>query len=248
MFLRPEQRKAFRNEPASLYPENNPPGLPIDFRKAVALVDGNFVVELHNLPIGITGVQIDPDQLIEFLKPSPTVRGYVLGQFPDDASIVLVNPPAGVQISPDKNATPEEGKFFFVITANASVPSTTPLSFRIFNKQNAQTFGYSVSYTIPTPTLTVPSPDLEGKEGGPDVAITLFGKNLIAGVTELVPDEASGVAVAPNSVGLEKLPDGTFKLTATLQMAKAKPGPSSLTVRNKRVSSNAVPFLVKKKD
>ena len=246
MFLRPEQRKLFRKDPTGLYPDlaSGNTDNTIDFRKTEALVAGAFVTEVENLPLILTGVQIESDQLLEFLKPNPTVRGYILGQNLENANITLVNPPAGVQIAPDKDATPEEGKLFFVITANGPVPEGTPLNFKVFNKQNSQNISQSVSFTTPAPEVNpLPAP-LEGTEGGADVAVSITGKNLIAGLTKLgIAESGTGVTA---SFSVEDSEDDSGPVTATLKMTNAKPGSYNLVIRNGN-KTVTVPFEVKAK-
>ncbi|HEV7680932.1 MAG TPA: hypothetical protein VGO68_02335 [Pyrinomonadaceae bacterium] len=248
MFLTPEQRKKFRKDPTSLYPDYYSTSAStektVDFRRAQALIDGNFVAELRNLPVILTGVQINPDQALEWQKPSPIVRGYILGQFLEGANIALVNPPAGVQIAPDTEATPEEGKLFFVITANGPVPDTTPLSYKVFNTQNTQTISQAVSYTIPTPTLDSQA-DLEGIVGGPDVSFKLTGKNIIAATKLTIAPADSGVTA---SFQVETADDGTTSLVGKLKMTNAKEGTYSLGVKNGSLSATVtVPLNVKPK-
>jgi hypothetical protein len=250
IFLTPDQRKKFRKDPTSLYPDYNSddPDFTdkVDFRRSVALVDGKFVVELKNLPLTLTGIQIDPDQAQEFLKAQPVVKGYILGQFLEGANITLMNPAAGVQVAPDDKATPDEGKLFFVITANGPVESGTHLSFRVFNKQNAQTFDYTVSYTIPVPHLNDQS--VEGTVDGPDVAIDLPGTNLFGdNVTNLVI-APGGSGVKPENIHVETKADGSTSLKATLKMAATKAGPYNLKARNgKTLESNSIPLTIKPK-
>lgn len=250
MFLTPEQRKNFRKDPTSLYPDYNTddPDFTnkVDFRRSVALVDGKFVVELRNLPLSLTGVQILPDQAQQFLKPNPVVKGYILGQFLEGANISLMDPPAGLQVVPDDKATPEEGKLFFVITANGPVDSGTHLSFRVFNKQNAQVFDYAVSYTTPVPHLD--DQTVEGTVDGPDILLDLPGTNLFGdNVTRLVI-EPSGSGVKAENIRVETKPDGSTSLKATLKMAGAKAAPYNLKTRNgKATDSNSIRFNVKPK-
>jgi hypothetical protein len=246
MFLTPDQRKNFRKDPTSLYPDyydtNASTKKTVDFRRAVALVDGNFVAELKNLPVILTGVQINPDQALEWQKPSPVVRGYILGQFLEGANIALVNPPAGVQIAPDTEATPEEGKLFFVITANGPVPDTTPLSFKVFNKQNSQTISQAVSYTTPTPTLDSQQA-LEGMVGGPDVSFKLTGKNIIAATKLTITPGDSGVTATYH---VETADDGTTSLVGKLNMTNAKEGTYNLGAKNGSLNSAVTALLTVK--
>jgi hypothetical protein len=234
MFLTPTQRKNFRKDPTSLYPVSGAldQADKLDFRRAEALVDGNFVVELKNLPVVLTGVQINPDQALEWQKPNPVVKGYILGQFLEGANIALVNPPAGVQIAPDTTATPEEGKLFFVITANGPIPDTTPLSYKVFNKQNTQTISQAVSYTTPTPLLDSQQA-LEGVMAGPDVPFTLTGKNIIA-ATKLTITGDSGVTATYH---VETAEDGTTSLVGKFNMTSAKEGSYSLGIKNGSLNS-----------
>jgi hypothetical protein len=264
IFLTPDQRKAFRKDPTSLYPDLNvnnydpnavqkvncghesPICNPVDFRRTMAFVDGNFVLELRNLPLTITGVQVEPEEALGFLQPNPVVKGYISGQFLAGANISLVNPPAGVQIAPDTDATPEEGKLFFVITANGPIPSSRTLNIKVFNNQNSQTFPYSVSYTTPPPTLATPPTDLEGKEAGADVTITLTGENILTDVTDLMIEPAG--EVEKKSISYQTGADGKTSMTATLDMTNAKEGRYRLRLVNRGVSSNPIDFHVKKKD
>jgi hypothetical protein len=250
MFLKPDQRKKFRKDPTSLYPDYNSddPDFTdkVDFRRSVALVDGKFVVELKNLPLTLTGVQIDPDQAQGFLNAQPSVKGYILGQFLEGANITLMNPPAGMQVALDDKATPEEGKLFFVITANGPVDSGTHLSFRVFNKQNAQTFDYTVSYTIPAPHLDDQS--LEGTVDGPDVPIELTGTNLFGDKVTSLVIQPSGSGVKPENIHVETKADGSTSLKATLKMAGATAGTYNLKAKNgKTGESNPIQLTVKPK-
>jgi hypothetical protein len=246
IFLTAKQREMFWKDPTSLYPEYNAAtDYPIDFRNATAIVDGNFITEIENLPPLVTGVNIEPAQALEFLKPRPIVKGYILGQFLQGANIDLANPPEGMQLTLDKEATPEDGKLFFVIKSDRPVPRTTPLNFRVFNKQGAQTISQPASFMAPVPTLDTPDPSLEGTVGGPDVEITLTGSNFISEVTRLDIDKSSGVKIT--SVSLDKSAEGTPSLTATLKMAGANEGVFKLKAMNGTTESNSVDFTVKAK-
>jgi hypothetical protein len=248
-FLSVEQQKKFRKDPTSLYPDYNKDvpetDYTVDFRRAVAVVDGNFVTEIDNLPPLVTGIHIDPAQALGFLKSQPEVRGYILGQFLEGSQLDLVNPPEGMEISLDKAATPEEGKIFFIIKSSQPVPNTTPLNIRVFNKTSAQTVSQQVAYVTPVPTLRKPDPALEGIAGGADINIELTGTNFMLDVTTLIIDKpiASGVKVSSR---VEKT-DAGLVLKATLGMAESKVGDFKLRAMNGSVGSNVVDFTVKPK-
>jgi len=250
--LTPDQRQNFRKAPTSLYPDyykdNSDTANTVDFRRAIALVDGNFIVELKNLPVTLTGVQIDPDQALEFLKPHPVVKGYILGQFPEDANISLVSPPAGtgMTIAIDSAATPEEGKIAFVITASAPVPDGSQINFRVFNKQNSQTFAQTVSYTTPVPGLEEKTVDAVV---GTDKSIELLGTNLIDGVTTLAVFNSGGVAsgVKIDNKGVGKNANGDVVLKADLKMSAATAGSFTLKAKNGNLESNPIKFEIKPK-
>jgi len=243
MFLRPEQRKNFRKDPTSLYPENSPQPFQVDFRKAVALVDGNFVTEIENLPPLVTGVRIDPEQALEFLKKRPIVKGYILGQFLQGSEIDLANAPEGMELTVDKDAKPEDGKLFFVIQSDRTVSRNTQLNFRVFNKQGSQTISQGVSYMPPVPTLKQPDPPLTGAPGATDVKINLSGSGFLSGVTTLVVDESTGVHVV--SEGVTDNPDGSKSFSASLKIDANATGVVKLKVKNGTTVSNAIDFTIK---
>lgn len=249
----------FMKDPTSLYPDyvpQNPPGVSqqpgtqsaqrkniggtVDFRKAVALVDGSFITEIDNLPPIVTGVHIDPAQALEFLKPRPVVEGYIVGQFLRGAEIDLLDPPEGMEIS--IKSKPEDNRINFIIKSDRPVPRGTRINYHIFNNQGTQTFSQSVSYMPPVPTLKNPDVALNGTAGDPDIEIELTGENLLTDVTHLVIEDASMVKVKSESVA-----ENGQSIRVTLEMKNAKEGVYKLKVVNGTTQSNELQFTVKPK-
>ena len=251
IFLTSEQRKKFWKDPTTLYPlrKQTTTGTStttttttndtIDFRKAIALVDGSFITEIENLPPLVTGVHIDPAQALEFLKPRPVVEGYIVGQFLRDADIDLLNPPEGMAIS--LKGKPDDNRLYFIIRSDRRVPRTAVLNYRVFNNQGSQTISQSVTYMPPVPTLDTPAKPLEGVKGGPDVSITLTGTNILPDISRLVIDEESGVKVTD-----VKLTESPVGVKAVLKMTNAKEGVFKLRIKNDTTESNPIDFTVKK--
>lgn len=250
IFLTGQQRKKFWNDPTSLYPENlpkpspspSPSGPPsVDFRKAIALVDGSFITEVENLPPLVTGVHINPAQALEFLKPRPVVEGYITGQYLQDSNIELANPPEGMEIV--LKGTPDNNRLYFIIRSDRPVPRSTMLNYRVFNDRGSQMISQSVTYMPPVPTLDQPSKPLEGFKGGKDVEIQLTGQNLVPDISRLEIDPASGVKVT--DVTLSTSAAGVTTIRATLKMANSKEGMFKIRVLNGTTQSNDVNFTVK---
>jgi hypothetical protein len=257
IFLTSEQRKKFWNDPTSLYPENLPAPSPspspspassmgagppsVDFRKAIALVEGSFITEVQNLPPLVTGVRIDPAQALEFLKSRPVVEGFITGQYLRDTDIDLLSPPEGMDVV--LKGKPDNNRLYFTIRSDRPVPRGTVLNFRVFNNQGSQTITMSVTFMPPVPTLEEPDTPLEGVQGGGDVEVELTGQNLITDVSKLVIDPASGVTVSDQSVIAGA--DGVTKIKATLKMANAKEGDFKIRVLNSTTQSNEINFKVK---
>jgi hypothetical protein len=248
IFLTSEQRKKFWKDPTLLYPLRTQAATgtttttktdTIDFRKAIALVDGSFITEIENLPPLVTGVHIDPAQALEFLKPRPVVEGYLVGQFLRNSDIDLLNPPEGMEIS--LKGKPDDNRLFFIIRSDRRVPRTTVLTYRVFNNQGSQTISQSVTYMPPVPTLNTPPKPLEGVKGGPDVEITLTGTNILPDISRLVIDEDSGVKITER-----KLTTSPVELKAVLKMTNAKEGVFKIKVKNDTTESNGIDFTVKK--
>ena len=260
IFLSRQERDMFMKDPTSLYPDYAPTPTPtpgvtskgappalrkntggtVDFRKAVALVDGSFITEVENLPPLVTGVHIDPAQALEFLKDRPVVEGYITGQFLKGADIDLLDPPEGMSIALKGKA--DDGRLYFVIKSDRPVPRGTRINYRVFNNQGVQTISQSVSYMPPVPTLDNPDTPLTGTAGGPEVEIELSGKDFLTDITHLVIDDASGIAVKSESVS----EDGR-SLQASLDMKDAKEGVYKLKVANGTTQSNELQFAVKPK-
>ncbi len=68
MFMNDEQRKLFKKNPVNLAEH---PTLGIDFRRAEAFVDGNFITEVEDMPPVVSGVQIEREELEKWRTPRP---------------------------------------------------------------------------------------------------------------------------------------------------------------------------------
>jgi hypothetical protein len=256
IFLTTEQRKKFWNDPTSLYPENLPAPSPtpssaaspwpygppsVDFRKAIALVDGSFITEVENLPPLVTGVRVDPSQALEFMKPRPVVEGYITGQYLRESDIDLLNPPEGMEVV--LKGKPDNNRLYFTVRSDRPVPRGSVLNFRVFNNQGSQTITMAVTFMPPVPTLEEPDEPLEGVKGGADVELELTGKNIIQDVSALVIDSASGVTMS--DITFTPGDGGITTIKATLKMANANVGDYKIRVLNGTTESNKINFKVK---
>jgi hypothetical protein len=241
IFLNKEQRKKFWDDPTTLYPDyasGRTTGT-VDFRKAQALVDGSFIVEVENLPPQVTGINITPEEALNFLGARPVVKGYVLGKFLEGAEIDLTNAPEGMDVALD--GEPKENKLFFTITSDRPVPRGTTLNFHVFNAAGSQNFAKQVSYTPPVPTLEAAEPDA-GAPGTAELEVTLAGNNFVAGVTKVSAPEGSGVEVLS-----EPEVESATSLKVKLKIASGvAPGTVvKLKVLNGTTQSNEVDFTVR---
>lgn len=242
MFLNKEQRDLIWKDPTSLFNETSDKR--IDFRRTVAVVRGDFITELSNLPPSIVAVQFDDDELKKFQVDKPVVKGYLTGRFSPEVKINLLNQePEGLSIKLD--GAPSNNKLKFIIESDRPVSTDTLLTFEVANEQAVQTTSRRIHYKVDAPTITEIKP-AEGVRGTASLTVQITGTNFTRGKTEVLVSGA-GVRVLPGSV---KVVEGSStKLTAQLVIDLDAPlNDRQVTVSNPTGgSAGSVIFTVKPK-
>lgn len=231
MFLTKAQRKQFKDDPTSLFNE-------IDFRRTVAVVDGNFVAELKNLPPLVTSVQFEASELAKFQSSAPEVKGYVVGRFLQGSKISLLNQtPKGLSVEVD--GTPTESRLNFIVKATDPVPPDTSLNFEVSNDHGVQTYSKAIGYVMARPTVT----GIDEKEAaqGTDIDVTITGTNFVPGATTIKFPSGSRIRATINEVT-------STTITATFSIdGKAPVRANNIKVANANAdSAEPVTFTVTK--
>lgn len=200
MFLDERQRKVFKKDPLDLMTYEKHPERAIDLRRIEAAIQGDWITEVRNLPLTVTTVQIDADEMQKFQTEEPEVTGYVSGQGLTNAKIALVNPDPDTLITVEKDESKSTtDRLFFTLKSSKPVPPNTRLTFQVSDDQNVQKHDIFVSYNPIKPTIT--NPDALRGEAGKTVEITLTGTNFIPGKTKVNTSDDSVVkAVAVKDV------------------------------------------------
>jgi hypothetical protein len=208
IFLTKEQRSQFQKDPTTLFED-------IDFRRAQAVVDGNFITELADMPPAVTTVQFEPDELAKFQDAAPEVKGSVLGKFLAGARISLLNQtPEGLSV--ELEGEPTEKRLDFVVKSDRPVPPGTTLNFEVANEHGVQTISRPVQYQPARPTVSAIDPG-EGNRGASDVLVTITGTGFIPGTTRVIPQTGSGIRIMDVRV------TSATTLEATLAIASNAP-------------------------
>ncbi len=240
MFMSKKQRSQFKDDPVKLFDSGE-----IDFRKAVAVVDGDFITTVGNLPPTVSGVQIDPAELRKFQDNSPIVKGYVKGRFLSDSDINLLAPiPPGATIELD--GTPIDSRLNFIIKSPKPIPPGTPLTFEISNANGVQTMSREMTYSPKLPTLSGVTPSPAKGAAGEEVTITLNGTNFVPnsvgvpGAMRVLTESGSRVRV----LSMEVINGTTMQVTLDVD-ANAPLVTSQIRVANASgQSAETVPFTV----
>jgi hypothetical protein len=239
MFMDKKQRALFRSDPLQLFSQ-------IDLRKAEALVDGAFIIEVEDMPPLASAVQIDPAELAKLQDAAPEVKGTIVGRLLTGAKVTLVGTvPEGMTI--EGKDTSDDKRLDFVIKSPKPIPPGTQLNFEVSNAQGVQTITRPLSYTPKLPTLTGVEPDPAEGEADSKVTLTLKGTNFIpntganARATHVVVQSGSGLSV--DSVDVTS----ATTLDVTLSISGGAPrAPSRLRVANAAgPSAESVTFTVK---
>jgi hypothetical protein len=243
MIMDKRQRSKFKSDPLDLatYPDH--PDRALDLRKIEAVVDGNYVTEIGNLPLTAVAVIIDPAEMKKFQTNRPEVIGYISGQALSEANIRLLNQDPDITIEKVEDLSTET-KLYFKITSSKPLPPGTPLSFQVSREGTAQALSTTVSFQPDAPTLTGITP-AQGERGETDLIVTLTGTNFIpntalnqSATTVLTESGVHVVSVESNS-------KSSTSLDVTLRIEDEAPlGPSEIRVLNANGQSNAVLFTV----
>jgi hypothetical protein len=241
MFMDKKQRSLFKKDPVTLFDTGE-----VDFRRAEAVVDGDFITTVGNLPPVVAGIQIDPSEMRKFQDSNPVVKGFVQGGFLTNAKISLLTPiPPGVEIEPD--GTPTDTQLNFTIKSPKPIAPGNSLTFEIRNDRGVQTILRPLSYSAKLPTLTGTTPNPAQGKAGEEVTITLKGTNFVpsgvglAPAMRVLPESGSKVDV----VSLEVI-DGTT-MQVKLRIDRNAPQVTSqirVLTESSGQSVESVPFTV----
>src|SRR6266705_510555 len=246
MFLSKKQRKLFWDDPTALYPDHAsgacgtskiPPC--VDFRRVRAVVDGDFITELTNVPPVITTAQFVDSEMQKFEDAKPVVKGTIIGRFLTGISISVISPDQK-GISGSLDGTPTADRLNFTIKSDKPVPPGTRLDFEVSNLQGSDRYTKELSYMPDPPTLDdIPPPKNSARQGS-SVILTLTGTNFIPGkgnTTALVSGEDVDVSDPFEVTGTSL--KVTFKIGAN-----AAVGDRQLTVKNANRESAPVTFTI----
>lgn len=240
MFLNKRQRDLIWKDPTLLF--NGSDGQKIDFRRTEAVVKGDFITEISNLPPLIVSAQFDNDEIKKFQADNPVVKGYLTGRFSPDVKINLLNQePQGLSIKLD--GTPSTSKLNFIIESTGPVPPDTLLIFEVANEQAVQTTSRLIHYKVDAPTITAIDP-AEGARATESLSIEITGTNFTRGTTKVL---ISGTGVRVLSGSVEVAEGSSTTLTAQLVIDEDAPlGERRITVSNPTGgSAGFVTFTVK---
>lgn len=205
IFLTKKQRGQFKSDPTTLFED-------IDFRRAQAVVDGNFIAELGEMPPAVTTVQFEPGELAKFQDAAPEVRGSILGRFLAGARISLLNQtPEGLSV--ELEGEPSDRRLNFIVKSDRPVPPGTTLNFEVVNERGVQTISRPVNYQPGRPTISAIDP-AESNRGATNVAVTITGSGFIPGTTRVIPQTGSGIRVTDVRVTSATTLEATFSIAA----------------------------------
>jgi hypothetical protein len=211
IFLNREQQQLFWKDPIRL----SDPSMGdkrVDFRRTEAIVRGSFIVELNNLPISLTVVQFDDDDLLKFQDDKPSVNGYISGRFSPNTKLTLLNQePLGLSVRLD--GTPSSDRLNFIIESDKPVAPDTLLTFEVSNDKTVQTITRRIRYMPDLPTIT----EINVPEGtvNTSVDVEITGTNFIPGKTRVLVS-GSGVDAPEDSI----IVTGAAKLKAKLRISQ----------------------------
>lgn len=245
LFMNKRQRKLFRDDPTQLFapgPENQGKYPRIDFRRAQAVIDGNFITEVENLPLATTSVVIDPAEMKKFQNDKPEVKGYISGRSLANSKIRFLNQePEGLTIEEESTT---DNRLFFKITSAKPVPPGTPLSIEVSKGDSVQVTATTVNYIPDLPTLTAINP-AEGQQGESEIVVSLTGTNFIPNTalnpraTRVITEKDSKLSVVSVDV------KNATSLDVTLRIDEEAPlRASDIKVVNLAGESNPLRFTV----
>jgi len=241
MFLDRKQKDLLWKDPTRLFNNDNADQR-IDFRRSEAVVRGDFITELSNLPPLIVSAQFDDAELKKFQGDTPVVKGYLAGRFSPNVRVNLLNQePHGLSIKLD--GTPSTSRLNFIIESTQPVPPDTLLTFEVANDQAVQTTSRRIHYKVDAPTITAIDP-AEGARATESLSIEITGTNFTRGTTRVLIS-GTGVRVLGGSV--EVVEGSSSKLTAQVVIDEDAPlGGRRITVSNPTGgSAGFVTFTVK---
>jgi hypothetical protein len=231
IFLTKQQQRDFWNEPMKLFEE-------IDLRRIDAIVQGNHIVNLSNLPPFVTDIQIDASEMAKFQNAQPEVKGYIIGRFLTGTTISFSAVTPEDFVPPILDGPPTETRLNFILKSSKPVQPGKQLSLRVANSQGVQIHPVDVAYTPVPPTLTGAPVPATGAKGAP-LKVTLTGTGFIPSVTKVMPVSGTGITVT--SV---KVISGTTLEVELAISATASSGAHTLAADNGNNQSNTVTITV----
>lgn len=244
LFLTNEQRKVFKDNLVSLaYKENGG----IDFRRAGAIVKGSFIEEVNNQPPSITTARFDSDAVGNFQTDKPVVRGRIIGKRLASSDIRFAAPvPSGFSV--EKDGTPTDDEFKFIIKADKPIPPDKSFNLELSNNKGTQTTAVTASYVAARPTVTAIAPlEVTQPEDETSVQVQITGSNFMPGISasDIFFDPQSGVRAVSATY------ESPTSITATFKIAKdAATGKRDIKLKTREggMSLEAVGFTVKEKE
>lgn len=193
IFLTETQRKIFGKDPLELTKAENGR---VDFRRAEAIVNGSFIVEMNKQPPSITTGKIDTTDPKIFQSAQPVLKGHLVGNFPPNTDIKRADSQSDFSVVKDADSTDTELKF--TITSNKPVKPSQSFNLEVFNPSGRQTFAVSPEFSVERPTVNDPVPNEVAQPAQTvDKEFTVKGTNFFADIG------ASDVIVEPSESGVQ---------------------------------------------
>jgi hypothetical protein len=210
-----ELRQRFYKDPAAITDI-------IDFRKAVAVVQGMLITDILEQAPFISTVVINDDQRLHFVDKPASIEGTIVGKNLTGASIQLEDAPAGAEVK--VKGIPESNRLNFILTSTNPILPGTILHFVVVKNNDVHRYSYQVPNVINVPMLDSIIPN-KLEQGNIDKELTLKGTNFIKSLFSVTGCEAINI----KSVVWQSSTEIMLKVDVP---ADAATGPCKLQVKN----------------
>ena len=141
-------------------------------------VIGNFVAEVDKVPPTITTIAFDNAD--EFRESTPTVRGFVVGQFLTDSELSLGTGGEGMTV--EINGVPTNDRIDFILHPNKPVSPNHEIEFVVKKDKVKRKYTATVTYQARTPSISEVEP-AEAYQGEGKVDVRITGEHFAIGAT-----------------------------------------------------------------
>jgi hypothetical protein len=167
----------------------------VDLRLLEASVDGNFITTVVPTPV-ITAINIKTNEDALLGKDKFEVHGELVGRFLKDATVALSNPPEGVTI--EKNGDASETRFPFVLKGAKPLMPGDSLDLEVtLGETEPVKTTFKVSYAPPAPTLVATALSPADLTVGTATAVKVTGTNFLPRDMQVLIEPMAGITLGP---------------------------------------------------